>query len=273
MAAGARSGAVPGKLSPYLLLTRIGFAARGVLYLTVAYLALGLGRAADIEAVLDYLNSGTGRALLAPMAIGFGGYGVWRLVDAALDLDGEGRDAKGVAVRLAHAASGFIHFWLAWEASEIALGSPPDRDGREAAEAGAATAMALPGGGLLLLAGAAVLVAVGAFQLVHAARRGFQRHLAPGARRKGWVRLAGMLGYAARGAVFLIAAWLLFRAWSAGSPEAAGGIGDALAFLSAPLRTGVAAGLAAFGAFSLVEAWYRVLPDPHVGRRIKQAVR
>jgi hypothetical protein len=263
---------VPGRLSTFLVLTRIGFAARGIMYLLVAYMALWLGRAADIEGVLEHLNSGTGRALLAPMAVGFAGYGVWRLVDAALDLDGQGGDAKGVAIRLAHTGSGFIHLWLAWEASEIVLGSPPDPDGRETAEAGAATAMSLPGGGLLLLTAAALLVAVGAFQLVHAAKRRFRRHLAAAAAREGWVTLAGVLGYAARGAVFVVAAWLLFRAWNASSPDAAGGLGDALNLLSAPLRTGVAAGLAAFGAFSLVEAWYRVLPEPHVGRRVKQAV-
>lgn len=258
--------------SPFLILTRVGFAARGIMYLLVAYLALTLGRAADIEGVLEYLNSGSGRALLAPMAVGFGAYGLWRLVDAALDLDGTGSDAKGVAVRLAHAASGLIHLWFAWEASEIALGSPPDADGRGAAETGAATAMSLPGGGLLLLAGAAILLAVGAFQLLHAARRRFLRHLAPAARNKSWVSLAGMLGYAARGAVFVIAAWLLYRAWSVSSAEAAGGLGDALALLSGPVRSAVAAGLAAFGAFSLIEAWYRILPDPHLGERVERAV-
>ena len=38
------------------------------------------------------------------------------------------------------------------------------------------------------------------------------------------------------------------------------------------MRIAVAAGLAAFGVFSLVEARYRVLPDPHLGNRIEQAV-
>ena len=258
--------------SPFLILTRFGFAARGVLYLLVAYLALWVGRAADAETALEYLNSGAGRALLAGMALGFGGYGVWRLVDAALDLDGQGGDAKGVAVRLAHAGSGFIHSWLAWEASEIVLGSPPDRDEREAAEAGAAAAMGLPGGDLLILAGVAILLAVGAFQLFHAVKRRFLRHLAPPARNKAWVGLTGTLGYAARGAVFIVAAWLLFRAWGAGSPDAAGGIGDVLALLSAPLRIAAAMGLAAFGAFSLIEARFRILPDPHLEARMKEAV-
>ena len=64
---------------------------------------------------------------------------------------------------------------------------------------------------------------------------------APAAQHKNWVMLAGMLGYAARGAVFVIAAWLLYRAWSSSSPAAAGGLGDVLAFLSEPLRNAVAA--------------------------------
>src|SRR5918998_802768 len=136
------------------------------------------------------------------MAIGFGAYGLWRLVDAAFDTDRQGGDAKGIAIRLAHGASGLIHLWLGWETAELVLGDASGREGREATEAGAATAMSLPGGNLLLLAGIAILVAVGAFQLVHAVRRRFLRRLAGPARNKAWVKWAGSLGYAARGFLF-----------------------------------------------------------------------
>ena len=261
-----------GSRSAFLALTRIGFAARGVLYLLIAYMALRLGRTADTEAALAYLNSGTGRALLAAMTLGFFGYGIWRLADAAFDTDGQGRDAKGIAIRLAHGASGLIHLWLGWEAAELVIGSRSGSEGQEAAEAGAATAMSLPGGGLLLLAGAAVIAGVGAFQLIHAARRRYLRHLAPAVRHKGWVMLAGLVGYAARGIVFIIAAWLLYRAWDSSSAAAAGGLGDILDMLPELLRTAVAAGLAAFGAFSLIEAWYRIIPDPRLGDRLQHAV-
>ena len=261
-----------GSRSGFLVLTRIGFAARGVLYLLVAWMALRLGRAADSEAALAYLNSGAGRAVLGAMTVGFFGYGVWRLADAAFDTDGQGRDAKGITIRLAHGASGLIHLWLGWEAAELVLGSREGNEGREAAEAGAETVMSLPAGGLLLLAGAAMLVAVGAFQLVHAARRRFLRHLAPAAKHKGWVMAAGLMGYAARGFVFVIAAWLLYRAWDSSSAAAAGGLGDILDMLPGLLRTAVAVGLAAFGAFSLVEARYRIIPDPRLGDRLQHAV-
>ena len=261
-----------GSRSGFLVLTRIGFAARGLLYLLVAYLALQLGRAADTGAALAWLNSGTGRAVLAAMTVGFFGYGIWRLADAVFDTDGQGRDAKGIATRLAHGASGLIHLWLGWEAAELVLGSRSGSEGREAAEAGAATAMSLPGGGLLLLAGVAVLLGAGAFQLIHAARRRYLRHLAPAARHKDWVMLAGMAGYAARGIVFVIAAWLLSRAWDASSPAAAGGLGDILDMLPSLLRKALAAGLAAFGAFSLIEARYRIIPDPRLGDRLQHAV-
>ena len=247
---------MPGSRSPFLILTRIGFAARGLMYLIVAYLALRLGRAADAEGALEYLNSGAGRALLAAMAIGFAAYGVWRLADATLDLDGQGGDAKGVAVRLAHGASGFIHLWLGWETAEIVFGSRSGEEGREATEAGAATAMSLPG---RRRAGAGRRGRAAGGRRLPArpcAERRFLRRLAPAASNKGWVMLAGMLGYAARGAVFVIAAWLLYRAWSASSPAAAGGLGDVLTWLTGPLRA-VAAGLAAFGVFSLIEARYR----------------
>ena len=257
--------------SGFLLLTRVGFAARGILYLLIAWLAVRLGRAEDVNGALEYLNSGAGRFMLAVMTVGLAAYGVWRLADAAFDSHHHGSDAKGIVIRIAHAASGLIHLWLAWEAAELVFGDGSGSEGREAAEASAATAMDLPGGDFLLLAGVGVLAAIGAFQLVYAARRRFARHLAAPAQAKAWIVAAGIAGYAARGIVFLLVAWLTWRAWNAVSPAEAGGIGDALATLPESLRTVLAIGLGAFGAFSLVEARYRVLPDPHIKARVEKA--
>ena len=263
---------MPGPHSSFLLLTRIGFAARGLMYLLVAYLAVRLGRAEDAGPALAYLKSGAGKALLAGMAVGFGAYAAWRLLDAALDVEHRGTGAKALGIRLAHAGSGFIHGWLGFKTARLALGGAAQGGSSETAETGAATAMSYPGGDVLLLIGAAILIGVAIVQFSHAVRRSFLRHLAAGARDKWWVILAGVAGYAARGIIFAVAAWLLYRASIDRSPGEAGGLGDVLALLHGPVRMAVAGGLALFGTYSLIEAWYRVIRDPQVKARVKAAV-
>ncbi len=60
--------------------------------------------------------------------------------------------------------------------------------------------------------------------------------------------------------------------WRAGAFEsagAAGGTGEALASLSGTTQIVVAAGLVMFGIFSLVQAVYRRITDPHVVERLQ----
>jgi hypothetical protein len=82
---------------------RLGFAARGLLFIVIAWLVIGTGRAADLGGALEYLSTGRERTLLFGVAAGFVGYGLWRLLDAALDSEGRGHDGKGVIGRAAAA--------------------------------------------------------------------------------------------------------------------------------------------------------------------------
>jgi hypothetical protein len=263
---------VPGSQSKFLLLTRIGFAARGLMYLLVAYLTFRLGRGADSGAALSYLKTGPGRAVLAAMAVGFAAYAAWRVIDAALDMEHRGNGAKALIVRISHAGSGVIHGWLGFKTAKLALGGSAQGGSSEAAENGATTAMQWPGGDWLLLVAAGIILFVAGVQFSHAVRRKFLRHLRGAARDKWWVNLAGIGGYAARGIIFAMAAWLLYRASMDHAPAEAGGLGDALTLMHDSVRAAVAAGLALFGSYSLIEAWYRIIPDPKVKRRVEAAV-
>ena len=255
----------------FLTLTRLGFAARGILYLLVAWLALRLGRAEDAGQALAYLASGRGRFLLAAMAAGFLAYGLWRLADAAFDLERRGDDAKALGVRAVAAGSGLIHLGLAFAAAKLAFGYGHGGGGTSRkAEAASGIALHLPGGDLLLYAGAAALLAAGIAQFVKAARRKFLDHLRPDARRRWWIAAAGCAGYAARGAVFATAAWLLLHAARDRNPGEAGALGDALEAMPRAAEMAVAGGLAFFGAFCLIEAWYRILPEPRMPEKLKR---
>lgn len=257
-------------VSGFETFTRIGFAARGLMYVVIGYVALQSGRTEDGAGALKLLSGGSGSLLMWLMAAGFVAYGLWRLSEALIDTEGHGSDAGGVAARLGGAASGIVHLGLAFYAAKLASGTG---GGGGAAgggtDSGARTALDLPAGELILYAAAAALLATGAVQLVKAAKLQFLRRLDGAAARQGWVRAIGRAGYAARGLVFLTIAWFFWKAASSSSAGPAGGMSQALDAFPPELRLLVAGGLLLFGLFSFVEARYRRINDPHVIERLK----
>ena len=90
---GGRFASVSSVSPNFLLLTRIGFAARGLLYLIIGYLALQLGRTEDAGGALDWLQNKGGGLVLGALALGFVAYGIWRVADAVFDTQSKGKDA------------------------------------------------------------------------------------------------------------------------------------------------------------------------------------
>jgi len=250
------------------MLTRIGFAARGIMYVLIGYLALRTGRSEDGSGALAFLSGGGGKLLLAAMALGFLGYGIWRLSESLIDTEGHGSDAKGAAIRIGGAASGLIHLGLAFISAKLAMGGRAEGDGTQE---GAATALSLPGGPLLVGLAGLALVATGLWQMAKAVRGDFLRQLDGRAAHRPWVIWLGRAGYAARGLVFLVMGWFFVQAASSSDASEAGGMGDALGSLPGGLQIAVALGLLLFGLFSLVEARYRRINDPQVLDRLKGA--
>jgi hypothetical protein len=238
--------------------TRLGFAARALIYGAIGWLALRSGRTEDAGGVLTYLATGAGAVLVAIMAAGFFSYAAWRLLEAWLDTEGRGGGVKGIGIRLAGAGSGFIH--LGFGVAAILAALHARRGGGDAPETGTSVALSLPGGALLVYLGAAILAGVGIQQFRKAWTLGFMRHLNCSGTARRWICWLGRAGYSARGAVFLTMAWLLVRAAQAHSPAAAGGIDDALGSLPRAAQLAVAAGVFLFGLFSLSEARYRRMP-------------
>ena len=80
-------------------MTRFGFAARGIMYFLIGFLAIRSGRTEDGAGAMQFLQGGAGKFVLIAMAIGFLGYGIWRRSEAAVDTENNGHDARGMAVR------------------------------------------------------------------------------------------------------------------------------------------------------------------------------
>ena len=242
----------------FVTFTRLGFAARGLLYIVIAMLLIRSGQSEDVSGALIELGRDGGDPLLLAMAAGFIAYGLWRLADAALNTEYHEPGAKGGRQRLAAAGSGIIYLLLAWQSIRLIYGKP---SGAADADEHASEALQLPGGPLLLAAAGAVLVGVGIYQLVKAYRCSFCDRLDSKVAHLPSVRWIGRAGYSARGVIFIVSGYFIFRAGVAGRASEAGGMEEALRWLDSPVDMLVAGGLLLFGLFSMVEARFRIIHE------------
>lgn len=248
-------------------LTRLGFAARGLVYVLLGYLAL-TARKSDVDdgagdsfRVLNAIPGGW--LVLAVAAAGLVGYALYRLSAAVFDIERKGSSPKGVMLRVGYMASALVHCAMAWTAAKIAGGA---RDaGKDQSSEMAASVLDVPFGEALLgIVGAGLAIAA-VFQARTAITAHFMRNISANAPAATcWI---GRAGHGARAVVMALIGWSLLRtAWFGRSSEVVS-LGGAINDLRT-MGTGfllVAAGLLLFGVFSLITARYRIIPDPVPG--------
>lgn len=245
--------------SRFQLLTRLGFAARGVLYILIAALVILTGRTEDLTGALEYLNHGVGKFMLIVLAVGMTVYGIWRLADAAFGIESGRHRWKAWRKRIASATSGIIYLLLSYKAVGILVA---ERTSTSDAQQHTAEALRMPGGELIVLIAAGIMIGCGIAQFFNVARCNFLLPLDCSDYQKRWIKWLGRLGYAARGLVFLVVGWLLARAGINHQASQAGGLEQALDAFSDAQQGWIAAGLALFGVMSLIEARYRRIHRP-----------
>ena len=258
--------------SKFQWLTRVGFLARGLLYILIGVLAIGTGRTEDLTGALEYVGHGGGRIILMVIAAGLATYALWRLSDAAFGTEHGSGDWKALRKRAAAAGIGFIYLYMSYKAARVLFAGSP---GASNAQQQADTVLDLPGGWIVLGLVALFILGAGVFQLIKAGKCSFLRNLDADAISEP-VRWLGRIGYAARGIIFLCVGWLIGRAALDGRSNEAGGMEQALDLLNGPQLFAVAGGLMLFGGFSIVEARYRRIhrppPADAVAAKVKQAV-
>jgi hypothetical protein len=257
-----------GTARPWLeRLARAGYAARGAVYALVGFLAVetALGsrsRPTDTRGALQEI-AGRSTALLWAVAIGLTGYALWRIVQGVLDREHKGTGLKGLAQRVGRVGSGLIYGGLALAAVRIARGAH-GVSGGHSYQAWTAKLMSEPFGRWLVAAVGIGVIAGGLFQIRRGWTEKFRKEIRLQEMDAGEQKLAinsGKAGLIARGTVFLISGWFLLQAAWRFDPSQARGLGGALAALAAQphgavLLGLVAAGLIAFGAYSILLARY-----------------
>ena len=253
---------------------RLGYAARGLVYLLLGWIALSSGKALSTgEAVQAFDDLPGGNVLLAALAIGLFGYGVFKIFSALVDLDNLGAKPKGMVVRGSRVLGGLAYWGLAFIAiDQLTRGS----DG--AAEAGQASGSssgkqetatqvseATGGDTLLVVVGLAVLaLAASQFWIAFKAKFMDEMPSAPPL-----VKPAGQAGYAARALIVGIVGYFIVKAGMVGTRLR--NFGDALDLVQKnyPLLFQVTAiGLMLFGVTSMVMARYRRIADADVVARL-----
>ena len=251
------------KSEKFSWLVRLGYAARGVTYFLLGYMALGtrIGEGDSNTAVLDMLQEvPLGVPLLYLMALGLAAYVVFKLASAIGDVQNRGTDTKGVLKRVGDGASAVAYSILAYTALQFAQGDKQSADNGESQQtAGTVLDWSL---GDLIIGVVGVGFIIGAFMQAKGALTGsFMDRVSP--RAPNAIEPIGRGGFAARAIVFAIIGWSLVRAAWFDSEAQVKGLGDALLTLreSGTLYTLVAIGLMLFGVFSLAVSRYRIIPD------------
>jgi hypothetical protein len=246
-------------------LARAGLTARGIIYLLVGLVAILVavgqsGREADQAGALKLLASKpVGLVALWLLGLGFAAYALWRLSEAAFGVTGEG---YGAGPRLKSAARAVVYAGFAVLTFDIIAGTGGSQAKRE--QDWSAKAMHYPGGRWLVGAIGLAVVIVGLVLVLEGVRAKFMRLLETSRmspRTRVVVKRLGMIGTAARGAIFALAGALVVQAAVEYQPAKARGLDKALLTLrDQPFGTALLAlaalGLIVFGIYALCEAWW-----------------
>lgn len=260
------------------LASRIGYAARGLVYLGLGSLVLLAAldltpRAKGAKGLMRaWADWPLGWALIAGIGFGLAGFAVWRILQAVFDADRHGRSPKAWAVRIGQAVSGLVYGGLAFSAFELLdeFEDVGEVDEEQTAHHTAGAVLDLPYGDTLLIAAGLVVLAFGVGNVIQGVMQDFSKRLDCDDKTCRRVVPLAKIGYGARGlaslplGVFLVMAGIEARAGEARSWGGALQAVEHQPFGNSALCL-VAAGLVAFGLFGLVEARYRrIRPPPEV---------
>lgn len=255
-------------IRPWLAgMVRVGYAAKGVIYLLIGVFAFRLaigdgGRLTDASGVLrTVMKQPLGLVMLATLGVGILAYAGWQIAEAIWDARRRGSDFRGWFDRSLAIIKGVVYGAIGWEAVRIVFGF---RAETQNADDYARDAMRVPFGNWFLALVGIGIAWYGLNQIRMAWQSRFDDDLDQGRLRNeglGWVLGLGRWGIGARGVILTVMGGMLVGAGLNRSPSRAGGMTDSLWTLFAQpygkwLLAATAAGLVCFGVFQLLHARY-----------------
>jgi hypothetical protein len=252
---------------------RFGYAAKGLVWGMVGLLAfrVALGEheeQADFYGALGEIgDQPLNAALLVLLAVAMVGYALWRITQAIADVEGEGSDAYGYFKRSLYLGVGILYGFFGIYAIGVLAGWSTTED--DAIRDWTAMALGWPGGQWIVGAAGLVVMVSGLVELFVVITRRFEVELG----RDDFSRLericllcSGGFGHFARAIVYSAAGFFAIRAAVEYDPEEARGLAETFRELASQpygglIVGGVAAGFVAFGAYCLLLAFHRHIPN------------
>jgi len=250
------------------VLARAGFVGYGITHLLVAWLALQIafGRSAGASDQGGALHTITtkplGAFLVIAIAIGLAAMALWQVLEAAVGHRAD-RGTERILERIASACRAVVYGYLAWTGVKVVTDAKSSSAAQQ--EATSTQLMSSSGGRWLVALAGVVLAGIGIGLVWYGLVKRFEKHLyvnRMSASTRTLSRRLGIFGYVAKGVAYGVAGVLLVAAAVTYDPDKARGLDAALRTLAGQpyggfLLTAVALGIAAFGAFCLVQARYR----------------
>lgn len=250
-------------------MARIGLIAKGMVYAligTLVLLSLTHVRSEDPKqankgGVFQFVQElPAGQLLLFIIIAGLICYTVWRLIQSFKNSTGE--EIK-FSRRIRYFFSGLTYGSLAFYGFKF-LSHQKSADSGSGNEKAAQQVLEFSAGEWLLGAASLVMAGIGVYQFYYALSEKYKKHVStlnlPSTASKALLG-SGKVGYLARGFVWFIVAFLLFKAALHSNSKEAGSTGDAFEFLQDAsygnyLLAALALGLVAYGVFNFVRARY-----------------
>ncbi len=277
VAAPGIDGAASRKLE---LLSRAGYAAKGVVYATVGVLVLGAlygafgneGLTGTRGAVNTIAERPYGDVLLFLLIVGLVGYVIWRFLQGIRDTEGKGDGAGGWVQRIGFMISGLFYASLAFYAMRVAgwfsgASTSVSSGGEASQQALTERLMSYEAGIWAVGIAGLVFVGVAVYQFYRAATRKFENNwklyeIPP--HRLQLARRFAQFGISARAITFALTGGLLILAAVRANPDEARGLEYALQTLrdepyGTSLLTVIGAGLVCYGLYCFLNARYRTV--------------
>ncbi len=161
---------------------RLGYAARGVLYGLIGYLAIqlittGHGKiTGQTGALATVASSPFGKLLLGIIVLGLAGYAVYSFIRAIFDPFNKGEDTEGIVTRIGYFVTGLIYTSFVIPGFQMLQGSANASSGNSSLQQFASGVMQHPWGPWLVGFIGIVIIGVGIYEIYDGWSEQFKRH-------------------------------------------------------------------------------------------------